>query len=239
VTFRNFGGNEVAATGDLKLTRILGALVAGAAIFCAVSAWGAERLSTSNDPGLVIDQDLSGSTPAVAVDPAALVTAVPKALEQAYTGFWRIVIGPSIRYDSSWLADLPEARGGPEFRCLAEAIYFEARGESVRGQVAVAEVILNRRDSGLFPKSVCGVVHQGTGRKHECQFSYQCDGKAEDIREPAAYRRVAKIARLMLDGAPRMLTEGALYYHNARVHPRWARRFAMTTQIGAHSFYRR
>jgi spore germination cell wall hydrolase CwlJ-like protein len=109
----------------------------------------------------------------------------------------------------------------------------------VKGQVAVAEVILNRRDSGLFPNSVCGVVHQGTGRKYQCQFTYSCDGYSEAIREKAAYARVARIARLMLDGAPRALTGGATYYHNHTVNPRWARRFAMTATIGAHRFYRR
>jgi spore germination cell wall hydrolase CwlJ-like protein len=146
---------------------------------------------------------------------------------------------PELRYDVKWLAAQPVAAGGEEFKCLAEALYFEARGESVRGQAAVAEVILNRRDSGLFPNSVCAVVHQGTGRRYQCQFTYTCDGYTDRIREKAAYMRVAKIARLMLDGAPRALTQGATYYHNHTVRPKWARRFAMTTKIGAHRFYRR
>lgn len=75
-------------------------------------------------------------------------------------------------YDAAWLADLPPARQGAEVGCLTEALYFEARGETIAGQVAVAEVILNRRDSGLYPASVCGVVEQGARGLFSCQFSY-------------------------------------------------------------------
>jgi spore germination cell wall hydrolase CwlJ-like protein len=128
--------------------------------------------------------------------------------------------------------------GGPEWTCLTEALYFEARGESVTGQFAVAEVILNRVESGQFPRSVCGVVHQGTGAMHQCQFSYACDGQGEVYSEQAAYHQVGKIAQLMLEGAPRGLTGGATFYHNSGVRPSWARRFAQTATIGTHKFYK-
>ena len=140
-------------------------------------------------------------------------------------------------YDRQWLASQPKASGGDEFECLAEALYFEARGETVKGMFAVAEVILNRRDSRKFPNTVCGVVNQGTGKKYQCQFTYTCDGHAEVIAEPRAYDRVAKIARIMLDGARRPLTEGATYYHTKAVAPRWSRQFARTATIGVHHFY--
>ena len=143
-----------------------------------------------------------------------------------------------VSYSAEYLAGLPKARGGEEWRCLAEALYFEARGETVKGQFAVAEVILNRVDSPRFPDSVCGVINQGTGRKHACQFSYTCDGKAENIAEQGAWDRVAKVAKLMLSGAPRKLTDGATYYHTTAVRPTWSRKFARTTQIGEHLFYR-
>ncbi len=143
--------------------------------------------------------------------------------------------GP-IRYERAYLAGLPAATGDAEWQCLAEAIYFEARGESVAGQFAVAEVILNRRDSAAYPRSVCGVVRQG-GRGG-CQFSYACDRHSERIRERAAYVQVGKIARLMLDGAPRTLTHGATHFHTRNVRPAWARRFPQTAAIGAHLFYR-
>lgn len=134
---------------------------------------------------------------------------------------------------------LPVATGGAAWSCLAEALYFEARGESVKGQFAVAEVILNRVASSRFPNTVCGVIRQGTGRKYACQFTYTCDGIPERINEPLAYERVGKIARIMLDGAPRALTNGATYYHTTAVNPRWARKFRRTVQMGVHLFYAR
>lgn len=141
-------------------------------------------------------------------------------------------------YDDSYLAAVPEASGGDQWQCLAEALYFEARGESVRGLFAVGEVILNRVESSSFPGSVCGVVHQGTGQRYACQFTYTCDGNAETIHEPAAWVRVGKVARLLMDGAPRSLTDGATHYHTRAVSPRWARSFPQTAAIGSHLFYR-
>lgn len=144
----------------------------------------------------------------------------------------------TISYDAAFLASMPPASGGEQWRCLAEALYFEARGESVRGMFAVGEVIMNRVDSGRFPNTICGVIHQGTGQRYQCQFTYTCDGNPERINEPAAWARVGKVARLLMDGAPRGLTDGALYYHTRNVSPRWARVFPRTATIGAHHFYR-
>jgi hypothetical protein len=143
-----------------------------------------------------------------------------------------------IRYDTAFLDALPKATGGEAWRCLSEALYFEARGEGVDGIFAVAEVILNRVDSPAYPDTVCEVVYQGTGRQFECQFTYSCDGKKETISDKRAYARVAKVARLMLDGAPRDLTEGATHYHTKSVHPRWSRVYPETVRIGYHVFYR-
>ena len=143
-----------------------------------------------------------------------------------------------IAYSRDWLARQTVKGGDEQTACLSEALYFEARGESVRGQFAVAEVIMNRVDSVEFPDSICGVVHQGTGRKYACQFTYTCDGHEEIIAEKGAYRQVGKVAGLMVDGAPRRLTEGATHYHTRAVNPRWARAFARTATIGVHHFYR-
>ncbi len=143
-----------------------------------------------------------------------------------------------ISYSKEWLAGQPDAKGGDQWRCLAEALYFEARGESVKGQFAVAEVIMNRVESPRFPGTVCEVIHQGTGRKYQCQFTYTCDGHAEVIREKSAFENVGKIAKLILNGAPRDLTDGATYYHTKAVSPNWSRKFARTATIGVHHFYR-
>ena len=124
-----------------------------------------------------------------------------------------------------------------EWSCLAEALYFEARGENVDGQLAVAEVILNRVDSARYPDSVCGVVRQGADRKG-CQFSYMCDGRNEHIANRRVYERIGKIAWLMISGKPRTLTDEALYFHTTSVRPSWSRVFVRTAQIGRHVFYR-
>lgn len=141
-----------------------------------------------------------------------------------------------ISYDAGWLAVQPTAKGDAEWSCLTKALYFEARGETVKGQFAVAEVILNRVDSPRYPKSICGVVNQSGGGG--CQFSFVCDGYTDRIREQAAFVEAGKIARVMLDGAPRALTQGATHFHTRNVNPGWAHRFARTAAIGAHLFYR-
>ncbi|WP_298680352.1 cell wall hydrolase [uncultured Lentibacter sp.] len=143
-----------------------------------------------------------------------------------------------VTYTKGWLAAQPDATGGAEWQCLAEALYFEARGESVRGQFAVAEVILNRVSSTRYPDTICEVINQGTGRKHACQFSYTCDGHAEVVSEPLAYEQVAKIAALSMKASERPLTQGATHYHTKAVSPHWARKFPRTTTIGFHHFYR-
>lgn len=111
---------------------------------------------------------------------------------------------------------LPAASGDAQWRCLAEAIYFEARGEPLEGQFAVAEVILNRVDSARFPGSICSVVRQGSSRPNACQFSFKCDGKPELIHERDAFARAGKIARMMIDGRERALTSGAKYFQDRK-----------------------
>ena len=141
-----------------------------------------------------------------------------------------------LRYDVNWLMAQPLVQGGREWQCLTEAIYFESRGESLKGQFAVAEVILNRRDSGLYPASVCGVVRQSGGGG--CQFSYTCDGSSKSMRDGASREVAGRIASLMLSGAPRNLTAGATHFHTRGVRPSWSKQFAHTTAIGSHLFYR-
>jgi spore germination cell wall hydrolase CwlJ-like protein len=143
-----------------------------------------------------------------------------------------------IAFSHAELAALPVADGGAEWACLTRALYFEARGESIPGQVAVGEVVLNRVDSTRYPDTVCGVVEQGAASGSPCQFSFMCDGHAETVTEPAAWRRAGKIARLLIDGAPRALTDGATYFHNTAVRPAWSRVFTRTARIGEHIFYR-
>jgi len=225
--------------GCQMFIRITGALCVTLGLLFAGPLSADVSVSTSGEPAGSLDSHM---TALLGAEKSALGAVTGKRLQQlvsqvplnpASTG-----VVPDIRYDLGWLGALPKARGDGEWQCLSEALYFEARGESVKGQFAVAEVILNRASSPSFPKSVCGVVHQGTGRRYQCQFTYTCDGNKEVIAEPAAYDEVSKVARLMLDGAPRNLTGGATYYHSRAVMPRWARRFRRTAVIGQHLFYR-
>ena len=144
----------------------------------------------------------------------------------------------SIEYTRSFLDALPAAQGGKHLDCLSEALYFEARGETIKGQFAVAEVIMNRVESGRYPDSVCGVINQGTGRKFACQFTYTCDGRAEIITEKSNYARLRKIAKLSMSDLPKKLTKGATHYHTTAVRPKWSRVFPRTAKIGVHLFYR-
>ena len=126
----------------------------------------------------------------------------------------------------------------PQVKCLAEAIYFEARGEDLLGQAAVAEVILNRVDANQFPNSVCRVVADGANRLNSCQFSYNCDGKPEYINDRKTYERILKLSNIVYRGSIRMLTDGATFYHSSRVKPGWAKKLERTSQIGKHLFYK-
>jgi spore germination cell wall hydrolase CwlJ-like protein len=131
-----------------------------------------------------------------------------------------------------------KARGRHE-KCLAEAVYFEARGEAVRGQIAVAQVVMNRAFSGFYPNTVCGVVYQNKHRHLACQFTFACDNVADVVREPAMWDRAKKIAKAMLDGQL-WLPEVAksTHYHAYWVHPSWVHEMKKMYRFGVHTFYR-
>lgn len=141
-------------------------------------------------------------------------------------------------YSRTHIDSLPATTGGAEWACLTEALYFEARGEKVKGIFAVAEVILNRVDDPRYPSSICGVVNQGTGERYRCQFTYTCDGRPENMADERAHERMGKIAKLSMKAEARPLTSGATHYHTKSVNPKWGRVFPRTTTIGYHHFYR-
>ena len=122
---------------------------------------------------------------------------------------------------------------GAEEECLANAVYFEARGESLEGQLAVAEVVMNRAASGRYPASLCGVVRQ------PWQFSFVRAGRMPRAnRGSEAWRRAVAIARIAQAGSRRVLPDTVLWYHANYVSPSWGRRLAMADRIGSHIFYR-
>ena len=142
------------------------------------------------------------------------------------------------RFSFDTIDILPKPKLTSEMKCLAEAIYFEARGEALEGQYAVGEVIINRVLSKDFPNSVCGVISEGASRLNACQFSYNCDGKLETITEQKIYERILKLSQMLLEPSARFLTGGATFYHSKLVSPSWSKKFIKTNEIGNHVFYR-
>lgn len=203
------------------------------------AAFADVMVSRSNSPSLAMGAEFSALLGAEHSTVNALaqteLTALAKGDRAKGDGANSKTAPKSLPYSEDWLASLPAPKGDAQWDCLRSALYFEARGETIQGQFAVAEVILNRRDAAGFPKTVCGVVKQdGDGT---CAFSFMCDGLSDQMRDPAAADRAGKIARVMLDGAPRPLTAGATFFHNQDVSPKW-RHLTKTAAIGAHLFYR-
>jgi spore germination cell wall hydrolase CwlJ-like protein len=124
-----------------------------------------------------------------------------------------------------------------EAACLAQAIYYEARGESNAGKLAVAEVVMNRVRSGNYPSSICGVVYQGASRATGCQFSFTCDGSLKKPVDKLAWQKAERLARNVVLGHAESLVGSATHYHAAYVDPYWADSLERTTRIGRHIFY--
>jgi hypothetical protein len=126
-----------------------------------------------------------------------------------------------------------------EQQCLAEAVYFESRSEPEEGQAAVAQVVLNRVRSGLYPTSICGVVYQNRHRYKACQFSFACEGRGLAITEPGPWATARRVAQAVLEGASYNKAVGAsTHYHANYVAPYWSRKLKRTDKIGRHIFYR-
>jgi hypothetical protein len=122
--------------------------------------------------------------------------------------------------------------------CMTQAIYYEAAREPVKGQEAVAQVVLNRVRHPAYPKSICGVVYQGAGLPTGCQFTFTCDGALRFAPQPAFWRRAEDVAKKALAGFVDKEVGSATHYHAAYVAPYWAPTLVKMTQVGQHIFYR-
>jgi hypothetical protein len=145
------------------------------------------------------------------------------------------VIGPaarSLRVDNSGV-DRTRA-----LQCLTAAIYYEAATEPDAGQRAVAQVVLNRVAHPAFPKTVCGVVYQGSERSSGCQFTFTCDGSLARKPNPLFWERAEEVARQALAGYVYTPVGLATFYHTIAVHPAWDSRMIDVGTIGAHRFFR-
>ncbi|MEM6413248.1 MAG: cell wall hydrolase [Pseudomonadota bacterium] len=125
-----------------------------------------------------------------------------------------------------------------EAKCLAQAIYYEARSESRIGQVAVADVVLNRVASRVYPSTICGVVFQGSERVTGCQFSFTCDGSMKARLNRRLWAQSELIATAVLSGMRLPVSRHATHYHANYVSPPWAKKLTPTAVIGKHKFYR-
>jgi hypothetical protein len=136
--------------------------------------------------------------------------------------------------------DLALAKILTEQNCLAEAMYYEARGEGIEGQEAIAEVIFNRMHAAGYPKSICGVVYEGAELAHGCQFSFTCDGERDHPKSFGPWLRTRVLAARILAGYVQLgnTTGGAISFHASEVTPDWADQMNPTVQIGNHLFYR-
>ncbi|WP_459458125.1 cell wall hydrolase [Rhizobium sp. No.120] len=147
-------------------------------------------------------------------------------------------IGPK---DHAWAANVlpPSVFSSDEQQCLATGIYFEARGESVKGQAAVAQVILNRVRNPAYPKTICGVVYQNEDWTNACQFSFACDNVKERVNSPEHWRIARQVAMAVTAGKIWLPEVGsATHYHAVYVRPKWAAEMVKVGRIGMHIFYR-
>ena len=138
-----------------------------------------------------------------------------------------------------------------EMECLALNIYHEARGENIEGQVAVSQVVLNRKMSNFFPNTVCGVIKQAKMSRwwllnhnkevpvrNQCQFSWYCDGKSDKPRDMRAWGHSLTIASKVMRGEFPDVSHGAMFYHANYVEPYWKESMLHVTAVGEHVFYK-
>ena len=194
-----------------------------------------ERLMQGATPAIRRAITLGSATPAPA--DSAPVEVVALAWVPRTPGMGEIP-APGVRPNYAALID--QDKSARENRCLAEAIYFEARGESEEGQAAVAQVVLNRVSSGLYPATICGVVYQNRWHYNACQFSFACDGQIPAHRRTRCLaaggphrRRSDKRHRPMCP-----ISAASTHFHANYVRPHWARRLEKMDVIGHHIFYK-
>ena len=153
-----------------------------------------------------------------------------------------IVLDPDVKSTHAWVnKPIPKkARSKSERKCLADAIYFEARGEPELGRIAVAQVVLNRLKNPAYPNTICGVVYQNKHKRNRCQFSFACDGKRERITSKKAWAEAQALAKRVIEDDKTLFISdvgASTHYHATYVRPRWARKMTKKEKIGRHIFY--
>ena len=188
-----------------------------------------------------------GATPAAPVELAARtpfeeITAIQLAsvpFEPEHTGSVSTVAETPVPETHGFSLAVQNEDLGKARQCLAEAIYFEARGETEKGQYAVAQVVMNRTRTGYYPATVCGVVYENKWKRNRCQFSFACDGKPDRIRDQTSWETARRIADdVLINGAYLPDIGTSTHYHATYVRPRWVRDMTDKHRVGTHLFYR-
>jgi len=202
------------------------------------AARGTRGAPDGSTPAVSRAAALSSTTPAAADATPVEIAAAPVS-QMPFENTLDPVRSPH-PFDRPRYADLLDPdKISRERKCLAEAVYFEARSESAEGQAAVAQVILNRVRSGLYPASVCGVVYQNRHRHLACQFTFACEGKSLRIADAESWETAKRVAREVTEGTTYLAeVGGATHYHADYVRPNWARRLKKMDVIGRHIFYK-
>jgi spore germination cell wall hydrolase CwlJ-like protein len=154
-----------------------------------------------------------------------------------------VVLDPNVKATHAWVNNpLPEVvHSTREMKCLAEAIYFEARGEPEQGRIAVAQVVLNRVKNPAYPNTICSVVYQNKNMRNRCQFSFACDGIRERVTNAGAWKDAQALAKRVLDDDRTLYIAdvgASTHYHATYVKPRWSRKMTKMDKIGHHIFYK-
>lgn len=206
----------------------------------AAAAGSTGAAASSRTPGVYRAIALSSTTPAPADATPMEIAAAPVSKLDRHGRADTSIVAKSDDEERPRYAELIDPDNlSKEQRCLAEAVYFEARSEPEAGQAAVAQVVLNRMKSGLYPASICGVVYQNRHRHLACQFTFACEGKALRVNETDSWEMAKRVASEVLEGRTYLAEVGnSTHYHADYVKPYWARRLKKMDVIGRHIFYK-
>jgi len=185
-----------------------------------------------------IDPDMTNSAALDAINAFAPEDAVPTPRTMSKELAYAREELPATLFDGTVSDKKGKKFSDKEMWCMATAIYFESRGESYRGQVAVAQVVMNRVSHKLYPSTICGVVFQNQSKRNACHFSFACDGIPERINDQKSWKQAQQIASEVVSGKEYLTEVGyATHYHATYVRPHWAPRMTKLTKIGLHVFY--
>ncbi|MBX9615175.1 MAG: cell wall hydrolase [Caulobacteraceae bacterium] len=248
LTLRQRAGAVIAAVRAWAATEVGGWIIIGVLAVLALGTAGAAvilpRINAA-DPALQVRSTAPAPTLQLPAGDLTDFTLAPEALQKfdfAQARLWNAALPFStapIRPAAPLIAPTTDIEAySRALDCLTTAIYYEAASETPQGQAAVAQVVLNRARHPAYPRTVCGVVFQGSERTTGCQFSFTCDGAMARVPSPAGWARARGVASAALNGTVVAAVGTATHYHTDWVAPYWAPRLSKIVQIGTHIFYR-